>query len=442
MQRVHALRQLVQAGFALGTAHQFARARHKQVNRRDRLAVVVLVHIERLDVLRPVIDEHRAMEVFLGQVLFMLLGGVFAILRLELEAILHLAQNRDGFLVGDTRCARHSEVIQLVQQSAAGELVEEFQLIRALLQHRLDKVLQEVLFNVHQLMDIAERDFRLDHPEFRRVGLGVAVFGAEGRAKGVHLGERHRKRLGFKLTRHGEGGGLAEEVVAAVLLLRRRQRRHGEGVARALSIVGGNQRRMHIEIAAVLEVGVNGHACDAADAENRLKQARTRAQIRDFAQVLHAVALRLKRVILRAVAFEVDGNRLHFGGRRIFVGRHNLARHGNRRADMQGLDGGVVLDGIIVDHLRILEASAIEKVDEAHVLLLAVIANPALQHHRLSLQFIQALFQFARRQYVHWFSFFLIPRCPYRSNFSLIISQTCFSCNRSKGHCPLTLSRD
>ena len=175
---------------------------------------------------------------------------------------------------------------------------------------------------------------------------------------------------------------------------------------------------------------MNGHACDAADAENRLKQARTRAQIRDFAQVLHAVALRLKRVILRAVAFEVDSNRLHFGRRRIFVGRHDLARHGNRRADMQGLNRRVVFDGIIVDHLRVLEAGAIEKVDETHVLLLAVIANPALQHHRLSLQFIQALFQFARRQYVHWSSFFLIPRCPYRRNFSLIISQTCFLCNR------------
>ena len=188
---------------------------------------------------------------------------------------------------------------------------------------------------------------------------------------------------------------------------------------------------MHIEVAAVLEVGMNGHACDTADAENRLKQARTRAQIRDFAQVLHAVALRLKRVILRAVAFEVDGNRLHFGCRRIFVRRHDLARHGNRRADMQGLNRRIVFDGIIVDHLRVLEAGAIEKVDEAHVLLLAVIANPALQHHRLSLQFIQALFQFARRQYVHWSSFFLIPhRHLLGNNFVPIISQTCFSCNR------------
>ena len=98
---------------------------------------------------------------------------------------------------------------------------------------------------------------------------------------------------------------------------------------------------------------------------------------------------------------------------------------------MQGLNRRIVFDGIIVDHLRVLEAGAIEKVDEAHVLLLAVIANPALQHHRLSLQFIQALFQFARRQYVHWSSFFLIPqRHLLGNNFVPIISQTCFSCNR------------
>ena len=197
--------------------------------------------------------------------------------------------------------------------------------------------------------------------------------------------------------------------------------------------------------------GVGRHA---PHPEGGRKQVGPGPQMLDRAQVLHAVALRLKRVILRAVAFEVDGNRLHFGGRRIFVGRHNLARHGNRRADMQGLNRRIVFDGIIVDYLRVLEAGAIEKVDEAHVLLLAVIANPALQHHRLSLQFIQALFQFARRQYVHWSSFFLIPRCPYRRNFSLIISQTCFLCNQRRclwtpqGRMkrdevpPLTLSRD
>ncbi len=332
----------------------------------------------------------------------MLLGGVLAVLRLELEAILHLAQDGDGFLVRDTGTLALGQTFELLDQSAAGVLVEELQFVRALVQHGLHNELEEVLFNVHQLVEIAERDFRLDHPELGSMRLGIAVFCAEGRSKGVDLGKCHGEGFALKLTGDSKGRGLAEEILRGILgTLVCGQRGHREGVAGAFCIVAGDQRGVHIDIAAVLEIGVDGHGSHGTDAEDRLEQTGPRTQIGDFTEELNRVALGLKRIVLRAVAFERDAGGLHFRRSRILVGGDHFADNRDGGTDMDGADCGKICDRIIIDDLRILEAGSVIKINETNILLLAVAADPSLQTDLCSLQLFKTLFELTGRNDLH-----------------------------------------
>ena len=131
--------------------------------------------------------------------------------------------------------------------------------------------------------------------------LRVGVLRAEGRAEGVHalVGQRIGFRL--QLTRHGQRRRLAKEVVLRLVGFAHLLVGHGERVARAFRVVRGDQRRVHIHIAAALEVVMHRLRRNGADAEHGLKQTRARTQIGDVAQKFQRVALRLKRIVLRAV---------------------------------------------------------------------------------------------------------------------------------------------
>ena len=226
------------------------------------------------------------------------------------------------------------------------------------------------------------------------MGLGVGVLGAEGGAEGVDLGEGHGEGLALQLAGDGQGSLLAEEVLIPLARVLGIKGGHGEGVARALGVVAGDQGRVDVQVAAILEVGVDGHGSHAAHAEHSLEQAGTGAQIADLAQELDGVALGLQGVILGAVALQDDLGGLHLGGGGILIGRNHGALHGDGRAHAQGLDLLKARDVVIINDLRVLEAQAIEEVDEAHVLLLAVVADPAAQGDGLTLQLAQAILEF------------------------------------------------
>ena len=113
----------------------------------------------------------------------------------------------------------------------------------------------------------------------------------------------------------------------------------------------------------------------------------------------------MQGIILRAVAFQHNGLGLHLGGGGILVAGHNNTLYGDGRAYMQGADFVKILNGAVIDHLRILEARAIVKIDKAHVLLLAVVADPALQANLLTLKFRKALLQRAGGDNLH-------EKCP------------------------------
>ena len=158
---------------------------------------------------------------------------------------------------------------------------------------------------------------------------------------------------------------------------------------------------MHIHISPVLEIRMDCHGGNAADAEYRLEQAGPRTQVSDFPQEFHGVPLRLQRIVLRAVPFQHDGFRLDFRSFRILVAGDDLSGYGDGAADMQRLD--LIKPGhiIVIHHLRISEAGSVEEIDEPHIFLFPMIPDPSLQCNALSLQRGKLFLQLPGGNHVH-----------------------------------------
>ena len=88
--------------------------------------------------------------------------------------------------------------MELLEDAFINEGIEESHLIGAVVEDVLNTKLDAPLNQIHIVIEIGEGNFRLDHPELTRVARGVALFGAEGRAKGVDVLERHRKSLDMR----------------------------------------------------------------------------------------------------------------------------------------------------------------------------------------------------------------------------------------------------
>ena len=96
---------------------------------------------------------------------------------------------------------------------------------------------------------------------------------------------------------------LAKEVLAPIDLSCVRQGRilgiergHAEHLAGALAVARGDDGRVHIDEAALLEEAVDGRRCDGADAEDGTEEVRARAQVLLRAQELDGGALLLQRI--------------------------------------------------------------------------------------------------------------------------------------------------
>ena len=75
----------------------------------------------------------------------------------------------------------------------------------ALGEHALDDVDEEVLGEVHVVVEVDEGDLGLDHPELGQVAARLRLLGAEGRPEAVDLAERHRAGLHVELARSASG---------------------------------------------------------------------------------------------------------------------------------------------------------------------------------------------------------------------------------------------
>ena len=298
---------------SLASADDLADSRHQHVHRGDRFAVIVEPHVEGLAVLRIVDDEHRLLEDLFCQVTLVLCLQLEAPLYRIFELLARLLKDVYRLCICDAYEIRVHDVIESLQQALVDEAVEEFHLLRAVLQHVADDVLDHLFGHVHVAVDIAERHLRLHHPELRSVPCGVGVLGSERRPEGVDVAERKRHDLALKLARYSQVGLFAEEVLAVVdvaLCVSRQvveiERGHLEHLAGAFRVAACDLRRVHIDEVLLLEEFVDRVSRDAPYSEYRGECVAARSEVSDLPEELHAVALLLQRIIGIRIGLERD----------------------------------------------------------------------------------------------------------------------------------------
>ena len=135
--RLHRRHEAFETLFALTSSHDFTDAWHEDVHRGDGLTVVVLAHVERLRGFRVVVDGHRALEMLLGEITFVLGLQVLAPDDGILEFTTRLQQELHGLGIRDARKGSFGDESQPLEQAFIDVSIKKIEFIRTLFQGRL-----------------------------------------------------------------------------------------------------------------------------------------------------------------------------------------------------------------------------------------------------------------------------------------------------------------
>ena len=167
-----------------------------------------------------------------------------------------------------------------------------------------------------------------------------------------------------------------------------------EHIAGAFSVTGGDQRRMGIDKAPVVEKLVDGKSRFAAHPEGSVEQVGPGAQVGDGTQKFHRMALFLQRVIRRALPFHQDGLGLDLNGL-VALGFHHLPLHPQGGAYADGL--GLFVNRLVVaaHHLYVFDHGTVVELNESAGLYIPHCAHPAAQRHLLAHMVLRVAQQFS-----------------------------------------------
>ena len=380
--------ELLEVGLPLGAAYDFSYLGEEHVHGPDGLAVLVLLHVEGLDVLRVAGQNHGLAEMLFHEVALVLalqvgapVHGIF-----ELHPVLRsFLKYSDALGVFQPHEFGVHHAFEPCDQLVVVAVVEELDVVAAVLNRIPDEVLDEVLGQVHVVVDVVERHFGLYHPEFREVARGVGVLRAEGRPEGVDLAERGRSELPFELSAHGQARLLAEEVLAVVdfaLLVPgdvvEVKGRHREHLARTLGIGCGDEGSVQIYEALGMEIFVDCEGHLAAEPEDCAEGVGSGTHVRHCPEVFEGGVLLLQG-IAHGVALTVDGNLLCLDLHALSAthGFHELAPDAYAGS---GADSGKFRSGLGVlvhDHLDVLDCRSVVQGYEGYLLVPAFCSHPS-----------------------------------------------------------------
>ena len=307
---------------------------------------------------------------------------------LELVALLHgILEDLDCVGVAHAGKVGAGNMLETVFEALVDEAVEHVELIRALVHDRTDHELEHGLGALHVALEVAECHLRLDHPELGSMPSRIRVLGTERRPERVDIAEAHCEVLCLELAGDREVRRLAEEVLRPVdrairvlRNIREVERRDTEHLAGTLCIGCRDDRRVHIDEAALLEERVDGIGCDGADAEDGTKEVRAGTEVLLRAQELARRTLLLHRVVRSRRALDRDLGSLELEGLRTVWRERERAGDDKRCSHILGHD--VLIDilaecVLVEDDLQVLEAAAVIQDDEAKVLHVADGTDPA-----------------------------------------------------------------
>ena len=134
----------------------------------------------------------------------------------------------------------------------------------------------------------------------------VGVFRTESGPEGVHFAQGQGTDFGLQLTRYRKVSWLFEEVFLEVHFAFFRPRwiadvqvGHPEHLAGAFCIAPRDDGGVHVEIAIIIVILMDGIGNTMTDAEYRTESIGAHAEVRFFAQELQGLCLRLHGIFLR-----------------------------------------------------------------------------------------------------------------------------------------------
>ena len=147
------------------------------------------------------------LEVFLHEVAFMFRSKVIAPIARELKlatVLDSLLKDTDTLCVVETYEILTKHTFEAFDESFVNHLVEELKVVLTVIECPTHTILDEVLFQVHEIIEIHESNLWLNHPELCQVARGVGILCTESRTKGVDGTQCCSTKLTFQLTRYGE----------------------------------------------------------------------------------------------------------------------------------------------------------------------------------------------------------------------------------------------
>ena len=302
-----------------------------------------------------------------------------------LEVVVVLLQQFDGVGVGDAGKVRTGNQLQALDQALVKELVEESQLIGAVVQQVADDVAGHGLGGLQVGVQVGKSHLRLDHPELGRMAGVVALLGAKGGAEGVDVAQGHGHGLGLQLAGNGQVDGTLEEVLGVVYAaffvagdVVEVEGGHLEHLAGTFAVRAGEDGCVYVGEAVLMEELVQGKSSLAAHTERRVEGVGAGAQMGHGAQVVHAHLLFLQRVLGAAGTQHGDGVGVDLKGLLGVGGQHQGA--GDLKTGVQATLGDLGIVGQFVsleNNLDGLIAAAVGQRDKADIFRIAHSFGPA-----------------------------------------------------------------
>ena len=373
--------------FTNRTTDDFTDLREEHIGALHRFAVFVGLHVERLDFLRVINHDHRLLEVLFHEIAFVFGSQVAAPVYGELKLF---ALGNGFFEQTNTFCVRQTHEfgvdhgVQAIEQGFVDHIIEEFEVLSAVFECPTYAVLDEVFFEIHQLREVHKGNFRLNHPELRKVARGVRVFGAEGRTEGVDRTECCGTEFAFELSRYGQARALTEEVVGIVDLsfvifaqIIEILRRYLEHLSGTFAVTGRNDRAVEIAEAVFVEVGVNGHRHLMANAEDGTESVGAQTQMGVLTHVFKRLSFLLHGVIAAASTVDFDLCGLDFGGLSRALTFHQRTFYAKASTGGDEFEQFAVKLLNVGHNLHVLDGRSVVEGDETYAFTAATGAYPA-----------------------------------------------------------------
>ena len=314
--------QFVIVRFTFRTTNDFTDFREKNIHCAHRLPILILLHIEGLDLLRIISQNHRTFKVLFHQITFVFGSQVYSPVNRKLKLVSFsnsIFQNLDTLCIRQTNEIILQHTLQTFNQALVEHIVQELHIIRTVIQRPFHTIFNELFCQVHIVSNVVESHFRLNHPELCQVAGSIGVFSTECRTECIDSTHRRSSQFTFQLAGYSQTCLLAEEVViirdrTSFVFLQVIQT-HGsylEHLSGTFTVRPCDNRCMEIEKSLFMEKLVNSNRHVVTNAEHCTKGIGTRTQVSDLAQEFHGVTFFLQWICIVASTQHFDFFSLHF----------------------------------------------------------------------------------------------------------------------------------